>query len=102
MPLPKKLDCSVLIGSQHSETVFAATASGVLPKLLYPGEGGAGYTDCRNRSAQVPIHGRGSGLSSFTGNQSVKDVSERSVNDFVELYTFQACGKAGEEIGLSR
>src|SRR5579859_40569 len=47
------------------------------------------YTDRRNRPAQVPIHGRGSGLSGFTGNQSVKDVSERSVNDVVELYTFR-------------
>jgi hypothetical protein len=30
------------------------------------------------------------GLSGFTGNQSVKDVSERSVNDVVELYTFMS------------
>ena len=29
------------------------------------------YTDRRNRSAQVPIHGRGSGLSGFTGKPKV-------------------------------
>src|SRR6478609_5095872 len=30
------------------------------------------YTDRRNRSAQVPIHGRGSGLSGFTGKPKCK------------------------------
>src|SRR5947209_15306566 len=50
------------------------------------------YTDRRNRPAQVPIHGRGSGLSGFNGNQSVKDVSELSVNDVMGLYAFVAEG----------
>src|SRR5690242_4478216 len=30
------------------------------------------YTDRRNRPAQVPIHGRGSGLSGFTGKPKCK------------------------------
>src|SRR5579864_9364784 len=45
------------------------------------------YTDRRNRSAQSRSTAVDRDLSGFSGNQSVKDVSERSVNDVVELYT---------------